>query len=876
MRHLAVLVPFLFLGCGQEDSQTTTRAPEPEEPVAPVHSVAVVAFETAPSPARRLRLNEDAEAIRTAVEAATAEGEKRMALTLDRPLVRPGETVWVRVWDLHAGSLDSSDPTDVRLSLLGPGGNELVNQRLSSNGAGLSGGGGGTANGVLLPRSAVGGLYTLRATTTGATVERPFVVATFEEPRIRKELELLRDAYGPGDDVVAALMVSSSGSGPLIDHLVKVVVQVKGRTLRVIEARTDTKGEATLRFTLPRDMRRPDAVLTVLVEEQGWSESISRDVPVVLDRVGMEWFPEGGRLVAGLPSRVYLRARDAHGEPADVAGEIVDDAGVVTASFRTAHDGLGRFALTPQPGRTYRARLIEPISTEAQYRLPSALPEGCVLRGFDDLDGVRPELRIGVWCTAERRVVVTGSLRGHALAPAMVLAGPDAPAVVHLRGETELDQGVARVTVLSEDLEPLAERLMYRNRGRQLQIQVVPDRPRFGPRDEVVLNVTTSDPDGAPVAADVALSVVDDRLLKHANDEHGHLLTQLHLDPYAEGGLEDPGWYFDREERLAGQGLDLVMGTYGWRRFERRGVAHWPPALRPLTPALGLDGYPAEGLLVLGALRGSLGTHRGTGRTVLAGGQPVILGSVGRGAVDEVIRRHINPLRHCYQRELSKHPGVSGKVVIKFTIARDGAVSAASVRSTTMHNPSVEECVVGRFWRMRFPEPGAGTIALVSYPFLFRPGDEARAMLPAPAPVQYTTVRAFPKLDYGGQPTPSVRTDFRSTVLWDPSVRTSDDGTARVSFFLNDAVTTFRVTAEGVGGGNAGRAEVELHSTRPFSLDVPLPTEVSFGDRLLMPVRLRSQSDQAVEVALTTEISAPLEAEDGTGTQRLTIEPDGG
>lgn len=228
------------------------------------------------------------------------------------------------------------------------------------------------------------------------------------------------------------------------------------------------------------------------------------------------------------------------------------------------------------------------------------------------------------------------------------------------------------------------------------------------------------------------------------------------------------------------------------------------------------------------------------------------------------MKRHRNQIRYCYQRELVKEPALAGRIVVKFTIGKDGTVSAASTKSSTMGNAAVETCVLGRFLRMSFPEPTGGGIVIVSYPFVFSPVEGA------PVP-ELAVVREFPLPDRGGAPPPAVRTDFRSTVAWFPSVDTGPDGVATVRFPLADTVTTWRVTAEGVAGRHAGRAELELHSTLPFALDVPLPTEVSFGDRLLVPVRLSNRRDHPLEVRLDTRVAAPLVAEDGTGSQVVSL-----
>ncbi|NCG18659.1 MAG: AgmX/PglI C-terminal domain-containing protein [Rhodobacterales bacterium] len=113
---------------------------------------------------------------------------------------------------------------------------------------------------------------------------------------------------------------------------------------------------------------------------------------------------------------------------------------------------------------------------------------------------------------------------------------------------------------------------------------------------------------------------------------------------------------------------------------------------------------------------------KGEGGIGQVGGDPIILGALDRSLIDEVIKRHMNQIRYCYQRELTKNPALGGKVVIKFVIAKDGTVSSASVKNSTMGNSAVESCITGRFMRMQFPEPKGGGIVIVSYPFLFSPG----------------------------------------------------------------------------------------------------------------------------------------------------------
>ncbi len=144
-------------------------------------------------------------------------------------------------------------------------------------------------------------------------------------------------------------------------------------------------------------------------------------------------------------------------------------------------------------------------------------------------------------------------------------------------------------------------------------------------------------------------------------------------------------------------------------------------------------GGTAEGLGGLGTKgRGSGSSGYGTGGGNFGakgeggigriGGDPIILGALDKSLIDQVIKRNMNQIRYCYQRELTKNPALGGKIVVKFVIAKDGSVSSASTKATTMNNKAVENCINGRFMRFKFPEPKGGGIVIVSYPFIFSPG----------------------------------------------------------------------------------------------------------------------------------------------------------
>ncbi len=115
---------------------------------------------------------------------------------------------------------------------------------------------------------------------------------------------------------------------------------------------------------------------------------------------------------------------------------------------------------------------------------------------------------------------------------------------------------------------------------------------------------------------------------------------------------------------------------------------------------------------------GSVGKKR-SGGSIKSGGTPIILGALDKSLIDKVIKANMNQIRYCYQRELTKNPGLKGKIIVKFTIAADGSVSKAGIKTSSMGSAAVESCITGRFKRFKFPEPKGGGVVIVSYPFIF-------------------------------------------------------------------------------------------------------------------------------------------------------------
>jgi hypothetical protein len=95
------------------------------------------------------------------------------------------------------------------------------------------------------------------------------------------------------------------------------------------------------------------------------------------------------------------------------------------------------------------------------------------------------------------------------------------------------------------------------------------------------------------------------------------------------------------------------------------------------------------------------------------------LGLLDKEIIRRVVREHASQIRYCYERELTRTPGIGGKIKMKWVIAADGTVTQAVVESDAMGNVGVTTCLIDKIRTWTFPKPKGGGIVIVSYPFVF-------------------------------------------------------------------------------------------------------------------------------------------------------------
>ncbi|MEY2429180.1 MAG: alpha-2-macroglobulin, partial [Verrucomicrobiota bacterium] len=132
-----------------------------------------------------------------------------------------------------------------------------------------------------------------------------------------------------------------------------------------------------------------------------------------------------------------------------------------------------------------------------------------------------------------------------------------------------------------------------------------------------------------------------------------------------------------------------------------------------------------------------------------------------------------------------------------------------------------------------------------------------------------------PKESPGQEPAVQVRTDFRSTILWQPDLTTDEEGKATVKIKYPDSLTGWKATARVVSQANQfGIADATTRTKQPLIVRLQAPRFFLVGDTVTLSAVLNNNTDEAMEVKVGLDVTNVAQASlpAGSGSILLPIE----
>ena len=271
-----------------------------------------------------------------------------------------------------------------------------------------------------------------------------------------------------------------------------------------------------------------------------------------------EMFPEGGNLVAGIPTRLAFKATDGKGIPVFIEGTIYQD-NEPLCELKSVHDGMGSILFTPHPDKAYKIEL----SNGKSYSLPKIHPSGMILR-LTKQDKKQLSFIVSQSSNLPNQpVYLVGQMRGMVCCMAKGVLKDNLK--ISIPTDNFLYQGIAEFTLLDTSMRPIAERLVYLHPDKKLYITAEPEKKNFVIREKASIRIKVTDSDGKPIRVNLGVSVYDQSYSNPANSTN--ILAHCYLSSQVRGSIYNPSYYFDERYKDREEGMELLLLTQGWRRY---------------------------------------------------------------------------------------------------------------------------------------------------------------------------------------------------------------------------------------------------------------------------------------------------------------------
>ena len=271
----------------------------------------------------------------------------------------------------------------------------------------------------------------------------------------------------------------------------------------------------------------------------------------------INFYPEGGNLVAGQANRVAFKALLPSRQAAEITGSVFNSKNELQTTFTTQHEGMGDFMFEPQAGESYYAQYKMQEQT-GKVNLPEVKNNSYSLQTQWKKDSLSVKV-----LKPKTMPEQTCYLLIHCRGVPIYLDKWDFAQNEKKWHQSDFQSGVIRILLLTEELRPISERAVFNNLHDNIEVKTHTAKNSYKSRELVSLDIqllNTSD----SIPASFALSITDDKDVKI--DTTTHIMAEILLVSELAGRVNNPAQYFKNDKNTVQQ-ADLLMLNNGWRRY---------------------------------------------------------------------------------------------------------------------------------------------------------------------------------------------------------------------------------------------------------------------------------------------------------------------
>ncbi len=422
----------------------------------------------------------------------------------------------------------------------------------------------GLASGNLfLADSLLAGDYDLIAYTNKFTQQQP--AKFFFQQRIsikssRKDvfnIEFSNPIANSTDTLTVPTKITTAESYDAKSAVVAYQIIANGKKIFETTATTNNYGEVNIKVPLQQQAAQYEWHATI--KEAKKSFVTKRDISKLSNRVIINWYPEGGSLVDGLPSKLAFEALTITGKPVALQGKLVSSSKTLIP-LQTNTAGLGAVNFRPNIAETYSLVLDDSSYRLHNFTLPTIKPNGYVvqLNNAVPLDTVtmriyKNKMPEEVW------VMVHNYSAAYSYFPLQIKNN-----VIQFKMPVkELPIGLAFITLLSKEGEPLTERSFFVGHQTIPVLELKLSGTQFNKRSKVSIDIKAMLADKTPVPAIFSSAAVLYKRVDTTNFQH--ILSYSVLNSYIQNGIIPKSQINKLQNK---EELEMFLLTRCWTNFK--------------------------------------------------------------------------------------------------------------------------------------------------------------------------------------------------------------------------------------------------------------------------------------------------------------------
>lgn len=515
---------------------------------------------------------------------------EKVYLHLDKPLYGAGEKIWFKGYLVNAVShRDNSRSNFIITELLNRSDSIVVRKKIRRDSLGFH-------NAFALPPTLPAGDYYLRSYSNWMLNEQPeffysrnLKIGNSIDNTIVSDIE-----YRQEDDTyyTARVKFADNTQKPFAGTVIRYQYIVNGKVKDKGRKKTDENG--VISISLP-DLK-PVATRRIEVEfdDPQYIYKRTHYLPAFTKDFDIQFFPEGGAMLSVARQNIAFKAQGADGFSKEVECFLLNAKGDTLSSFRSQHDGMGVFTLNEAGANSYYVLATSADGITKRFELPAIEPQGIALSMTHHKREIRYEIQKTEATQWPDKLFLIAHTRGK-----LTILKPIHPSRTFGKMNDSLfTEGITHFMLVDGQGKALSERLVFIPDRKAPRWQITPDRAAYGKREKVSLQISAKDHEGNPLSGSFSVSITNRRYVQ-PDSLADNILSNLLLTSDLKGYVENPGFYFLRQDLRTLRALDFLMMTHGWRRHKFDNMLG--------TPSVKFTHFIESGQTISGRIKGFFG-----------------------------------------------------------------------------------------------------------------------------------------------------------------------------------------------------------------------------------------------------------------------------